>query len=232
VGTQCSGDDLLYSITADEKLEVVYYRMASTFMDKYHLVDPDLRAAWPPNDWRTLLCTNAMNTRLLRGVDSSWVDICFSPFESLNVKYPTYNGVYDFDCDIWGGPYDECVHELGERPANFSRERLSIGVNVCCTDFIPSGDAHALSQPRNEWDWRRRWPIQFCLVADLQVVLEECDIEIPDADYSIVYNDNDAATDDDPYDLGPPDGVFDDLLSFQDFMDDIGGYSSDYNDEV
>jgi hypothetical protein len=231
VGTQCSGDDLLYSITADEKLEVVYYRMASTFMDKYHLVDPDLRAAWPPNDWRTLLCTNAMNTRLLRGVDSSWVDICFSPFESLHVKYPTYNGVYDLNCDIWGGPYDECVHELGERPAKFSRERLSIGVNVCCTDFIPSGDVYALWRPRDEREWRRRCPVQFCLLESDQGDEEECDIGIWYEDYGIEHNDNDAATDDDSCDLGPSD-IFDDLLSFQNFMDDIGGYSSDYNDEV
>ena len=101
-----------------------------------------------------------MSFDLLMGVDSSWTDICF---KMDDMKY-LFDGEAKF-ATSWSGPYAGCV--WCPTPAGkFSRERLSIGVNVCCTDFVSVGGADGRWGSKNEHVFRSRFPIQLGLEPD------------------------------------------------------------------
>jgi hypothetical protein len=98
---------------------------------------------------------------LLMGVDSSWVDMCFRIDE---MWYPL-SGEVEFEDPGWGGPYACCVWDPS--PAGkFSRDRFSVGVNVCCTDFTLVEGPDERWGAKNERAWRRRFPIQLGLAPD------------------------------------------------------------------
>lgn len=116
--------------------------------------DRDELPEWPDSDWRGAL-------RKSRSV-YEWRYAAANPWCNL-----FYTGLFDgvpVEDQLWPGDdveevewlYSERIWSWNGPMGKFTRERFSVGVNVCYTDFTMGGDPHE----RTEVQWRKLYPIR------------------------------------------------------------------------